>query len=94
MSLRSSTDYENDGFPCPGSSNPVCHSRAGGNPGLFCAELTWIPAFAGMTEPETLVVAQIINTQVFSQDVTKDTKGLDDQIPELRALRVLLRKYL
>ena len=27
-----------------------------------------IPAFAGMTEPESLVVAQIINTQVFSKE--------------------------
>jgi len=26
------------------------HSRARGNPGLFSAELAWIPAFAGMTE--------------------------------------------
>src|SRR4030095_605449 len=27
----------------------ICHSRAGGNPGLFLARFAWIPAFAGMT---------------------------------------------
>jgi len=27
----------------------IRHSRAGGNPGLFSAELAWIPAFEAMT---------------------------------------------
>jgi hypothetical protein len=31
------------------AAKPIRHSRAGGNPGLFPAELAWIPAFAGMT---------------------------------------------
>jgi hypothetical protein len=34
---------------------PHCHSRAGGNPGFFAAELAWIPAFAGMTEQKRSV---------------------------------------
>jgi hypothetical protein len=29
----------------------IRHSRAGENPGLFNAELAWISAFAGMTDP-------------------------------------------
>ncbi len=67
----------------------IRHSRARGNPGLFCAELAWIPAFAGMTEPRSLFIVHIILSQVFSKEVTKDTKGSDDQISELRAVRVL-----
>ena len=39
-----------EGFPSTGPPS-TRHSRARGNPGLFSAELTWIPAFAGMTEP-------------------------------------------
>ena len=31
------------------------HSRARGNPGLFTAELAWIPAFAGMTESRRFI---------------------------------------
>ena len=49
MSLRPSTDYEIGGIP-PYTLCSICHSRAGGNPGLFTAELAWVPAFAGMTE--------------------------------------------
>ena len=37
------------GFPSAWSS-PTRHSRARGKLGLVSAELTWIPAFAGMTE--------------------------------------------
>jgi hypothetical protein len=29
----------------------IRHTRARGNPALVCAQLAWIPAFAGMTEP-------------------------------------------
>ena len=64
MSLRSSIDKENGGCPSKGRSNSIRHSRAGGNPGDGQlpsyrrrpvsrgggAGLTWIPAFAGMTE--------------------------------------------
>ncbi|MGZ9174636.1 MAG: hypothetical protein ACXW52_23845, partial [Candidatus Binatia bacterium] len=60
-----------------------------GNPGLFCAELAWIPAFAGMTEPRRLFVVHIIPSHVFSKDVTKDTKVSENYFSELRALRVL-----
>jgi hypothetical protein len=37
-----------EGFPWHVSA--LRHSRAGGNPGSFFAELAWIPAFPGMTE--------------------------------------------
>jgi hypothetical protein len=50
MSLRPSTDYEIGGIRPPYALCSICHSRAGGNPRLFTAELAWIPAFAGMTE--------------------------------------------
>ena len=59
MSLRSSTENENGGISLRGVLTSTRHSRAGGNPGWFSAELAWIPAprsksgtsFAGMTEP-------------------------------------------
>jgi hypothetical protein len=50
------------------------HSRAGGNPGLFSAELAWIPAFAGMTELSGFFVREIIFTCVFVKEDTKPTK--------------------
>ena len=65
------------------------HSRARGNPGLFSRALAWIPAFAGMTDPCGLLVARIIAAQVFSMEITKDTKVADGIVSELRALRVL-----
>jgi hypothetical protein len=86
MSLRSPTDYENGWLPLHMLLCSNRHSRARGNPGSFSAELAWIPAFAGMTEPWCLIIAKIIPAQVFSKE---DTKGSDDQISELRALRVL-----
>ena len=46
------------------------HSRARGNPGLVCAKLAWIPAFAGMTDPGRLFVSWIA-TDVFSKECTK-----------------------
>src|SRR5215207_4368145 len=49
----------------------ICHSRAGGNPGLFSAELAWIPAFAGMTESRRFFVSQNVSPQVFSKDDSK-----------------------
>jgi hypothetical protein len=61
------------------------HSRVRGNPGLVCAELAWIPAFAGMTDPGRLFVSWIA-TGVFSK---KDMKGSENYYSELRALRVL-----
>ena len=50
MSLRSSTEHENGGISLHRVRSSTRHSRARGNPGLLCAELAWIPAFAGMTE--------------------------------------------
>jgi alkanesulfonate monooxygenase SsuD/methylene tetrahydromethanopterin reductase-like flavin-dependent oxidoreductase (luciferase family) len=49
-----------EGFPSTGCLATTSHSRppawlragASGNPGLFSAELAWIPAFAGTTEPQ------------------------------------------
>ncbi|MGZ9257770.1 MAG: hypothetical protein ACXW50_25365, partial [Candidatus Binatia bacterium] len=89
MSLRSPTEHENgwhsqNMLPCS-----IRQSRARGNPGLFCAELAWIPAFAGMTEPRRLFVVHIIPSHVFSKELTKDTKGSENYYSELRALRVL-----
>ena len=50
MILRSPTEHENEGsFFCVGIPS-ARHSRVRGNPGLLSAELTWIPAFAGMTK--------------------------------------------
>ena len=51
MSLRSPAEHENGGISHHVVLPATRHSRARGNPGLFSAELTWIPAFAGMTEP-------------------------------------------
>jgi len=50
MSLRSSAEDENGGIFHHRVLPSNRHSRARGNPGLLCAELAWIPAFAGMTE--------------------------------------------
>ena len=65
-------------------SPSIRHSRARGNPGLFCAELAWIPAFAGMTEPRRLFVVHIIPSHVFSKDDTKSTKFEIEIIQTLR----------
>jgi len=54
------------------------HSRAGGNPGLFFAELAWIPAFTGMTELGGFFVREIIFACEFSKKRRKDTKGSDN----------------
>ena len=51
MSLRSPTDYENGWISLRGVLFSTRNSRVRGNPGWFFAELAWIPAFAGMTEP-------------------------------------------
>jgi hypothetical protein len=51
MILRSPAEHENGGIFLRVVLPATRHSRARGNPGLFSAELTWIPAFAGMTEP-------------------------------------------
>ncbi|MGZ8427723.1 MAG: hypothetical protein ACXWYD_22480, partial [Candidatus Binatia bacterium] len=88
MSFRSPTEHEN-GWHSQNMIPSIRHSRARGNPGLFCAELAWIPAFAGMTEPRSLFVVHIIPAHVFSKEVTKDPKGSENYYSELRALRVL-----
>jgi len=51
MNLRSSAEDENRGISLHVVLPSTRHSRARGNPGWFSAELAWIPAFAGMTEP-------------------------------------------
>ena len=43
------------------------HSRARGNPGLICAQLAWIPAFAGMTNPGDLFIVETLTLHVFSR---------------------------
>ncbi|MGZ9213057.1 MAG: hypothetical protein ACXW53_14270, partial [Candidatus Binatia bacterium] len=59
----------------------IRHSRARGNPGLFCAELAWIPAFAGMTEPRSLFVAHIIPAHVFSKEARRTRRFRKNNIP-------------
>jgi len=49
--LRSSAEDKNGEISLHVVLPATRHSRARGNPGLFSTELTWIPAFAGMTEP-------------------------------------------
>ena len=49
MSLRSPKEHENGWHSQNTLLFSIRHSRARGNPGSFCAELAWIPAFAGMT---------------------------------------------
>ena len=50
------------------------HSRAGGNPGLFFAELAWIPPFAGMTELRGVFRSgNHLRMRIFEEG-TKDTK--------------------
>ena len=74
MSLHSPTEHENGLYSQNMLPSSIRHSRARGNPGLFCAELAWIPAFAGMTgAPEALRV-HIIPSHVFSKEDTKSTK--------------------
>jgi hypothetical protein len=61
------------------------------------AELAWIPAFAGMTEPRRSLRSQTISAQVFSKEDTKGTKfGLSPEgfrpqggVLIVRTLRVL-----
>ena len=73
MTLRSSTENENGGTPLHRIVLSTRHSRARGNPGLFPAELTWIPAFAGMTERDRFFVHKIVPPRIF-EGGTKDTK--------------------
>jgi len=88
-SLRSSADDENGGISLHGVLPSNRHSRARGNPGLLCAELAWMPAFAGMTETRrALRSADHPGISIF-EGGTKDAKGSNDQDSELRALRVL-----
>ncbi|MGZ9157118.1 MAG: hypothetical protein ACXW6J_27855, partial [Candidatus Binatia bacterium] len=72
MSLRSSTEYKNGLYSQNMLPSSIRHSRVRGNPGLFCAELTWIPACAGMTEQRVVIDAQIIAASVFSKEDTKE----------------------
>jgi hypothetical protein len=65
------------------------HYRPGGNPGLFLAELAWIPAFAGMTELGGFFVLEIIFVCVFSKENTKSTKLGILNTRNLRVLRDL-----
>ena len=65
MTLRSSTENENGGTPLHRIVLSTRHSRARGNPGLFPAELTWIPAFAGMTERDRFFVHKIVPPGIF-----------------------------
>ena len=68
MSFRSPTDYENGGNSFHMVLPATRHSRARGNPGLFSAELAWIPAFAGMTERRWPLQSTDHRTHVFSKE--------------------------
>ena len=59
MSLRSSTGYEIGKIPHHRILSPNCHSRARGNPGLFRAELTWIPALPSLRDVRAFVVRSL-----------------------------------
>ncbi|MGZ9188205.1 MAG: hypothetical protein ACXW6R_26395, partial [Candidatus Binatia bacterium] len=72
MSLRSSTEYKIGLYSQNMLPSSIRHSRARGNPGLFCAELAWIAAFAGMTEPPEALRVHIIPSHVFSKEDTKE----------------------
>ena len=67
----------------------ICHSRAGGNPGLFSAELAWIPAFAGMTELRTSVRFAEHHVMVIFREEHEGHEGFGSSRSELRALRVV-----
>jgi hypothetical protein len=69
---------------------PNRHARAGENPVLFPAELAWITAFAGMTEPRRRFVTQIIRGQIFSKEDMKNPKFGIFIILNLRGLRAEL----
>ena len=81
MSLRSPTEHENGWHSQNMLPSSIRHSRARGNPGLFCAELAWIPAFAGMTEPRWLFVVDIIPSQVFSKEARRTRRCRIRDIP-------------
>jgi hypothetical protein len=89
MSLRSPTEHENGSHSQNMLPSSIRHSRARGNPGLFCAELAWMPAFAGMTDPLRLFVVHIIASHVFSKKVTKDRRARTIKVPNF-VLFVLL----
>jgi hypothetical protein len=68
MSVRSPREYENGSH----SQNMLDSSFSRTRESRFvCAELAWIPAFAGMTEPRRLFVVHIIPSHVFSKEDTK-----------------------
>jgi len=52
MILRTPKEHEKDWHSQNTLLSSIRHFRAGGNPGLFRAEIACIPAFAGMTEPD------------------------------------------
>ncbi len=87
MSLRSSAEDENGGISLHRVLPSTRHSRARGNPGWFSAELAWIPAFAGMTEPRRPLRSHSLTK--FSKEFTKDTKVSDNKTCELYGLRDL-----
>ena len=70
MILRTPTEHENGGIPLHILIFSTRHSRDNGNPGWLCAELAWIPALAGMTDPGRLFIVRIA-TYVFSKEDTK-----------------------
>jgi len=55
------------------------HSRARGNPGLFTAELAWIPAFAGMTESRRFIRFAEHLPICILKGGAKDTKVVEDR---------------
>ena len=61
-----------EGFPSTWSS-PRLVIPAHAEIQVCSAELVWIPAFAGMTDPGALFVL-IPPSEVFSKEDTKDTK--------------------
>ena len=73
MSVRSPTEDENGKISLRMVLPATRHSRARGNPGLFSAELTWIPAGvypersrrAGMTEPSGSWMEQRVIRSLF-----------------------------
>jgi len=87
MSLGSPTDYEIGGNSLHMVLPSTRRSRARGNPGLFSAELAWVPTFAGMTECRRPLHSTDHRTHGFSKEDTKITKFRLTKFRNFRVLR-------
>ncbi len=94
MSLHSPTEHENGLYSQNMLPASIRHSRARGNPGFFCAQLAWIPAFAGMTEPRRPLHCGRPSPYIYFRRRARRTRRFRKYLSELRALLLTIHENL